>query len=243
MIIEDYKMSFLNTTESQALSCLFDSTRAISILTRQSNNLAKLTDESCLTAEKLKNALIISDSELLSNAFSIILKGINSKVQCTSFSINSFINFQADSEKEYDVAIVVSSDCESLSQCVKNETIKNSKVFLLGPSSMQLMSLSEMGVDIAVSLESNANDIRDAFLRGLNGENFSIGFAESFEEKYPQLTQRQKDVLKLICAGKSNKEIARDLNIALSTIKTHCAAIFKELGVMNRTQAVLILGG
>ena len=51
------------------------------------------------------------------------------------------------------------------------------------------------------------------------------------------LTQRQKDVLRLISEGHSTKSIARELNIAQGTVKVHTAAIFRELDVCNRTQA------
>jgi len=54
-----------------------------------------------------------------------------------------------------------------------------------------------------------------------------------------RLTRRQLDVLKLLVCGKSNKQIARDLNLSEGTIKTHCMAIFKGIGVTNRTQAAL----
>ena len=52
-----------------------------------------------------------------------------------------------------------------------------------------------------------------------------------------QLTDRQHDVLKELCAGKSNKEISAHLSIAEKTVKAHVAAIFKTLNVVNRTQA------
>jgi DNA-binding NarL/FixJ family response regulator len=54
-----------------------------------------------------------------------------------------------------------------------------------------------------------------------------------------KLTPRQLEVLSLIKEGRSNKEIARSLNMAEATVKTHCSAIFRELGVDNRTQAAM----
>lgn len=54
-----------------------------------------------------------------------------------------------------------------------------------------------------------------------------------------KLTHRQQEVLRLIQYGQSNKEIARKLDMAVPTVKIHCAAIYKELGVKNRTQAAL----
>jgi DNA-binding NarL/FixJ family response regulator len=53
------------------------------------------------------------------------------------------------------------------------------------------------------------------------------------------LTPRQADVLELLVAGKSNKAICRELNLAEGTVKTHIAAIFKALSVTSRVQAVL----
>ncbi len=53
------------------------------------------------------------------------------------------------------------------------------------------------------------------------------------------LTPRQVDVLYLLMRGKSNKEIARILDLSEGTVKIHCMAIFRELGVNNRTQAAI----
>lgn len=53
------------------------------------------------------------------------------------------------------------------------------------------------------------------------------------------LTRRQKNVLDLMAKGQSNREIAEALELAESTIKVHITAIFRTLGVNNRTQAVL----
>jgi len=53
------------------------------------------------------------------------------------------------------------------------------------------------------------------------------------------LTTRQRNVLDLMAEGQSNKEIASGLKLAESTVKVHITAIFRTLGVSNRTQAVL----
>ena len=53
------------------------------------------------------------------------------------------------------------------------------------------------------------------------------------------LTERQAEVLKLLCLGMSNKEICLRLKVAEVTVKIHISAIFRALGVLNRTQAVL----
>ena len=53
------------------------------------------------------------------------------------------------------------------------------------------------------------------------------------------LTEREAEVLQLLAQGRSNKEIARTLQISEDTVKSHVGHIFAKLGVQSRTQAVL----
>lgn len=53
-----------------------------------------------------------------------------------------------------------------------------------------------------------------------------------------RLTGRQFDVLMLAIRGKSNKMIARELDLSEGTVKQHLSAAFRTLGVNNRTEAV-----
>jgi LuxR family maltose regulon positive regulatory protein len=52
------------------------------------------------------------------------------------------------------------------------------------------------------------------------------------------LSQRELEVLQLLAQGRSNREIARELMIAIDTVKRHINHIFSKLGVQNRVQAV-----
>ncbi len=53
------------------------------------------------------------------------------------------------------------------------------------------------------------------------------------------LTDRERDVLRMLASGCSNKESAQNLNIAEKTVKTHVSSILSKLGVTSRTQAVV----
>jgi DNA-binding NarL/FixJ family response regulator len=52
-------------------------------------------------------------------------------------------------------------------------------------------------------------------------------------------TGRQMDVLELLASGHSNKVIARELEVSEHTVKIHLSAIFRILGVNNRTEAAI----
>ncbi len=52
-----------------------------------------------------------------------------------------------------------------------------------------------------------------------------------------ELTPREFDVLEQIVRGKSNKEIASELNVSEATVKTHINSLLGKLGVTDRTQA------
>lgn len=55
-----------------------------------------------------------------------------------------------------------------------------------------------------------------------------------------QLTDRERDVLRLIGAGRANREIAAELFIGAATVKTHVSSIFAKLAVRDRVGAVII---
>ena len=54
------------------------------------------------------------------------------------------------------------------------------------------------------------------------------------------LTQREKDILKAIIDGRSNKEISDALFISIETVKSHVKSIYQKLQVRNRVEATLI---
>lgn len=66
----------------------------------------------------------------------------------------------------------------------------------------------------------------------IENERSSIG---SNIEKY-QISKRELEIIHLVCAGKSNQEIADTLFISLGTVKNHLYNIYAKIGIKNRTQ-------
>jgi len=64
---------------------------------------------------------------------------------------------------------------------------------------------------------------------------------DELHPKLASLTPQQKRIMKLICAGKPNKQIAYELSLAEATVKAHITALLRRLGVQNRTQAAVLM--
>jgi DNA-binding NarL/FixJ family response regulator len=54
-----------------------------------------------------------------------------------------------------------------------------------------------------------------------------------------RISDRELEVLELLAAGRSNKEIALQLSVSPNTIKTHVARLFEKLEVSRRTEAIM----
>lgn len=65
--------------------------------------------------------------------------------------------------------------------------------------------------------------------------------SESTQDVLASLTRREEEILKLVAAGNSNKEVARRLDLQEKTIKHHMTRILQKLNVRNRTEAAILL--
>ena len=59
------------------------------------------------------------------------------------------------------------------------------------------------------------------------------------QRAFPELTEREEEVLSLVAQGKSNQEIARQLFVSLKTVRNHVSNILVKLQVADRAQAVI----
>ncbi|ATI87474.1 helix-turn-helix transcriptional regulator [Salmonella enterica subsp. enterica] len=55
------------------------------------------------------------------------------------------------------------------------------------------------------------------------------------------LSARQREILQMLAAGESNKQIGRALNISTGTVKAHLESLYRRLDVKNSTQAAMML--
>ncbi|MCC6606600.1 MAG: response regulator transcription factor [Anaerolineae bacterium] len=62
---------------------------------------------------------------------------------------------------------------------------------------------------------------------------------QGFVDTGEKLTEREKDVLQLLAAGNSNRQIALQLKISVPTVEFHTSRIFQKIGVSSRTEAAV----
>ena len=101
-----------------------------------------------------------------------------------------------------------------------------------------------------------AEDLVDAIRHAARGSDALLAPAvtrrlvERFAQRRPpvktsvrvadELTPRELEVLRLVASGLSNSEIARELHVGDTTVKTHVARVLMKLGLRDRVQAVVV---
>jgi DNA-binding NarL/FixJ family response regulator len=63
-------------------------------------------------------------------------------------------------------------------------------------------------------------------------------FEPTAEQPAPMLSEREREVLDLIAAGSTNREIAEQLYLSPHTVKEHTSAVYRKLQARNRAEAV-----
>jgi two-component system, NarL family, nitrate/nitrite response regulator NarL len=105
----------------------------------------------------------------------------------------------------------------------------------------------ETGAAGFISKEARREQIADAVLACARGENVvppevASGLVSEIrlrkQHDAPALTPREQEILHLIAAGKSLPQIAKDLYLGLTTVKTHVQHLYEKLGVSDRAAAV-----
>lgn len=98
------------------------------------------------------------------------------------------------------------------------------------------------GAAAVLSKTMSIERLKGAIIGAITGK-LAPMYADSFGEvdssEIVALSPRQEQVLRCVCAGLSNKQIARQLDLTEATIKMHLKLLYSKLGVSSRTQAIL----
>lgn len=118
--------------------------------------------------------------------------------------------------------------CRSMEQGARGYILKNESLAVL-QRAIELVLAG--GLYLSASLLLDRLHLQDA--------EKAVRAPKSLENSVPQLSARQRMIFECLVDGKPNKVIARELGIAEGTVKAQLRAVFRKLGVRNRTQAAL----
>jgi len=123
----------------------------------------------------------------------------------------------------------------------------------------EIQAVIEAGAQSYISMASAVEDLLEGLKKVLRGETYISASIDNSDismwnfkkdslssnhtmngtSKNFDLSARQDVVLNMMMLGKSNKEIARSMEIGEGTVKSYCSIIYRKLEVENRTQAII----
>ena len=108
-------------------------------------------------------------------------------------------------------------------------------LLISGAGRMSAAAARAAGASGFVSKDLEAHEIANAVR--MVGLGMTL-FAPKAEQPAPLLSEREREVLDLIAAGSTNREIAERLYLSPHTVKEHTSTLYRKLGARNRAEAV-----
>ncbi|WP_158971175.1 response regulator transcription factor [Paraglaciecola sp. L3A3] len=130
-----------------------------------------------------------------------------------------------------------------LSYCRKHFPLVTAVVLSASKQQSDLNRALEGGASGFIPKDSSSKEMLNALRLIMLGEIYVpasiVKDSVQDQDTSESLTPRQYEVVEMMMKGLSNKKIALEMGIAEATIKMHITAIFKRLGVSNRTEAAI----
>jgi two-component system nitrate/nitrite response regulator NarL len=194
--------------------------------------------------------LVLAEIRLYREAVADVLRRLPD-VSWTSTAATGSAAIIAARQDECDVVLVDMSlpDIAATVQTLLS-TRPSLKVVALGvpEDGPEVIACAEAGISGYVSREASLAELRDGLRRVLKGEaavsgRVAAGLIRYIHRHAPplapdaiprQLTPRERDILRLLEMGMSNKEVARALDLQLSTVKNHVHSLLTKSGATGR---------
>ncbi len=195
-------------------------------------------------------ALIIDDHPLYSDALSVGLASLNANCQVEIATSVTQARRVLERESHFDLVMLdlILQEATGLSMLGElREHLPHARIVVISSreESGVVSSALAMGADGFIGKSTTMPEIVEALRRialGLPHAGSKLGAPPAAPEtdRIAGLSPAQMRILVALADGRLNKQIAFDLGLAEPTVKSHLSAIFKKLGVTNRTQAILV---
>jgi DNA-binding NarL/FixJ family response regulator len=118
---------------------------------------------------------------------------------------------------------------------IRKESPATKVLLISGAGRMSPAAAKAAGASGFVSKDLDATELARAVQQVGAGATL---FPPKAEQPAPLLSEREREVLELIGAGSTNREIAQRLYLSPHTVKEHTSALYRKLGARNRAEAV-----
>jgi DNA-binding NarL/FixJ family response regulator len=182
-------------------------------------------------------------------------EGIKQFIEEFDLDINTVINCSDPKEIIKAKPDLLITDFNTICNIYHDTSLEhNVRILLLGTGCLprieneRLLDLIRNGLVGILSPMTNLSQLNKAIKSVISGELWlerkklqNIVSAKNgvFSNKKPYLTERELEIVKMICNGYSNKEIKKILKISEQSVKSHLSRIYKKTGVSDRLQLAL----
>lgn len=197
--------------------------------------------------------IIISDIRLYREGLASALNNKNSLIMCGVYDFNQDLT-QLFSSHPADVVLIDTSDSKTSINTIKYIAAYNSECAILAlalkETEEHVIAFFDAGCSSYVPRDASLDDLVQVILRTHSGElvcspkmagsllrHLKRNLRAKIVPDTHRVTNRELQVVKLIDGGLSNKEIAHQLSIEVSTVKNHVHSILEKLDVNRRNQA------
>ncbi len=191
-----------------------------------------------MSAERRLSVLVVDDHEVVHWGFRVLL-GEQAWVERCLAARTGAEALELVRSFEPDVALVdlflAGESGAELCESIRKASPSTRVLLISGAGRMSPAAARAAGASGFVSKDAGAAEVAMAVRRVGMG---MTTFAPKADQPSPLLSEREREVLELIAAGSTNREIAERLYLSPHTVKEHTSALYRKLNSRNRAEAV-----
>jgi len=186
---------------------------------------------------------VVDDDEVMRDSMTWLLEGEGYAVACFD-SADSFLAFRRDDMRGCLILDVRMPEMSGLELHEKLDGLGSQLpvIFVTGHGDVPMaVSALQRGACDFIEKPFHNEDLLSRIVRALELDSQLSARRQrngAISHRLDQLTQREREVMKLVVAGKLNKQIADELDISMKTVEAHRARVMEKMGV--RTLAELV---